>query len=227
MIEVTRGLASNEAGALDASWLREINDSVVDKTAMKYEKRLLVCCGLLVASWVHAEVRDDYSTVVARSDTPRYIVTYQDGTHEVYQPEWQAILKVRREQTGHVARPLQGDLVDTRECRWSIQGQVERTLRLCTRAGCTARVEPSAALAAPGVVITLAPLQREPPPLAERILRLTPDPCGDTDARFRMEIETQRARLMEQFQQQVATGRKELTQQLTHLPDVKSVEDGP
>ena len=131
---------------------------------MKYEKGLWICCGLLVASLAQAQVRDDYATVVARNDTPKWVVTYSDGAREVYQPEWRAILTVRREQTGHVARPLQGDFVDTRACRWSIQGQIERSLRLCTRAGCTATVEPSAALAHPGVVITLDPLQREPPP---------------------------------------------------------------
>jgi hypothetical protein len=169
-------------------------------------------------------VLDDYSTVVARTDEPVLIVTYQDGNQETYQPEWRATLTVHREEPGHVAKPLQGDVVDTRECRWTLQGQVERTLRLCTRTGCTARVEPSPELPAPGAVTTLGPIQREPPPLAERILRLAPDLCSDTDAQFRAAVDTQRARLLERFQQQLAAEREAVVQQLAKLPGVQSVE---
>lgn len=174
-----------------------------------------------------AEVLDDYATVVARSDEPRLIVTYPDGGQETYQPEWRATLTVHREESGHVAKPLQGDLVDTRECRWSIHGQIERSLRLCTRGGCAAKVEPSTALAAPGAVTALDPIQREPPPLAERILRLAPDLCSDTDAQFRAAVETQRTRLLERFQQQLAIERARVAQQLAQLPGVRSVEPAP
>lgn len=174
-----------------------------------------------------AGVLDDYTTVVARSDEPRLIVTYSDGGQETYQPEWRATLTVHREEPGHVAKPLQGDLVDTRECRWSIHGQIERSLRLCTRGGCAAKVEPSAALAAPGAVTALDPIQREPPPLAERILRLAPDLCTDTDAQFRADVETQRARLLERFQQQLAIERARVAQPLAQLPGVQAVEPAP
>lgn len=176
---------------------------------------------------LQAQVRDDYSTVVARIDTPKWIVTYPDGAQEIYQPEWQAILTVHREATGHVAKPLQGDFIDTRACRWTIQGQIERSLRLCTRSGCTAKVEPSGAIAAPGAVITLEPIHREPPPLKDRILRLAPDLCGDTHDSFRSDVETQRARLIERFQQQVATGKQELAAQLAQLPAAQSVAEKP
>ena len=194
---------------------------------MQYERMLGICCGLLAASLVQAQIRDDYATVVAQTDTPQWIVTYQDGGQETYQPEWRATLTVRREQTGQVARPLRGDFVDTRACRWTIQGRIERSLRLCTRAGCTATVEPSAALPHPGIVIALDPRHREPPPLAERILRLTPDSCNETDARFRAEVETLRAQLLEQFQRQVATGKQELAAQLAQLPGVQAVAEAP
>ncbi|GEM_PF-5096494 len=194
---------------------------------MRCVRMLGIFCGLLVAALAQAQVRDDYATVVAQTDTPKWIVTYSDGGQETYQPEWRATLTVRREQTGQVARPLQGDFVDTRACRWSIQGQIERWLRLCTRAGCTATVEPSAALPHPGVAIALDPLHREPPPLTERILRLTPDSCSETDARFRAEVETMRAQLLEQFQRQVATGKQELAAQLAQLPGVQAVAEAP
>lgn len=194
---------------------------------MQYEKMLGICCGLLAASSVQAQVRDDYATVVAQTDTPKWIVTYSDGGQETYQPEWRATLTVQREQTGRVARPLQGDLVDTRACRWAIHGRIERSLRLCTRAGCSATVEPSAALPHPGVVITLAPRHREPPPLSERILHLTPDSCNETDARFRAEVETLRAQLLERFQEQVAMGRQELAAELAQLPGVQAVAEAP
>lgn len=167
---------------------------------------------------------DDYSTVMARTGEPRLIVTYQDGAQEAYQPEWRATLTVHREEPGHVAKPLQGDVIDTRECRWTIQGQIERTLRLCTRTGCTARVEPSAELPAPSAVTTLEPIQREPPPLSQRILRLAPDLCTDTDAQFRADVDTQRARLLERFQQQLAAEREAVVQQLAKLPGVQAVE---
>ncbi len=194
---------------------------------MRCVRMLGICCGLLAASLAQAQVRDDYATVVAQTDTPKWIVTYQDGGQETYQPEWRATLTVRREQTGQVARPLQGDFVDTRACRWSIQGRIERSLRLCTRAGCTATVGPSAALPHPGVAIALDPLHREPPPLTERILRLTPDSCNETDARFRTEVETMRTQLLERFQQQVATGQQELAAQLAQLPGVQAVAEAP
>ncbi len=194
---------------------------------MQFERMLIICCGLLVAALAQAQVRDDYATVVAQTDTPKWIVTYQDGGQETYQPEWRATLTVRREQTGRVARPLQGDFVDTRACRWTIHGRIERSLRLCTRAGCTATVEPSAALPHPGVAIALDPRHREPPPLAERILRLTPDSCNETDAQFRAEVETLRAQLLERFPQQVATGRQELAAQLAQLPGVQAVAEAP
>jgi hypothetical protein len=157
---------------------------------MKFKLGLWGYCGLLVVPLAQAGVLDDYSTVVARTDEPRLIVTYQDGSQEAYQPEWRATLTVHREEPGHVSKPLQGDVIDTRECRWTIQGQIERTLRLCTRTGCTARVEPSADQPAPGAITTLEPIQREPPPLAERILRLAPDLCSDTDAQFRAAVDT-------------------------------------
>lgn len=194
---------------------------------MRYQKLLWIGCGLLVVSLLQAQIRDDYSTVVAQINTPKFIVTYSDGAQEIYQPEWRAILTVHREATGHVAKPLQGDFIDTRACQWTIQGQVERSLWLCTRSGCTAKIEPSDAIATPSVVITLEPIHREPPPLKDRILRLAPDLCGDTHDQFRSDVETQRAQLIERFQQQVATGKQELAAQLAQLPAAQSVAEKP
>ena len=63
--------------------------------------------------------------------------------------------------------------------------------------------------------------------MAERILRLTPDSCNETDARFHAEVETMRAQLLERFQQQVATGKQELAAQLAQLSSVQAVAEAP
>jgi len=87
---------------------------------MAFKAGLWICCGCLVAPVGIGGVLDDYSTVVTKSEEPLWIVTYQDGFQETYRPEWRATLTVHREEPGHVAKPLEGDVVDTRECRWTI-----------------------------------------------------------------------------------------------------------
>lgn len=194
---------------------------------MAFKAGLWICCGCLVAPVGIGGVLDDYSTVVTKSEEPLWIVTYQDGFQETYRPEWRATLTVHREEPGHVAKPLEGDVVDTRECRWTIQGQIERSLRLCTRIGCSASLEPSRALAAPSAVTHLEPLQRDPPPLAQRILRLAPDLCTESanEAEFRKAVETMRTRLLERFPPQIAAEKPQLSQSLTQLPGVVSVTE--
>lgn len=55
---------------------------------MKFQTRLWLCCTFFSSlALAHAGVVDDYSTVIARTDEPRLVVSYRDGGQEAYQAE--------------------------------------------------------------------------------------------------------------------------------------------
>ena len=179
--------------------------------------------GFSAATVAEGETLDDYSLVVAQSE-PIIIVSYPDAV-ERYQISFTARLMVRREQQGETARPLAGAFIDTRECRWRVDGVVERELFLCTRLGCdSAQVKPSERLPAPGSSISLHE-QRDPPSLAARIARLRPDPCPESEGAFHAAVERIRGELVPLYEREMAAGREAVAKMLRTLPGVEAVTE--
>lgn len=123
-------------------------------------------------------------------------VKYSDGFTEKYVVVYNGIVNVTKEERGGPAKPLEGKLIDDRQCYWSIQTFVERQIYSLNRQGQRSILE--------------GYNNRFETNFANKgsdfkLLQLRSENCGDAQDRFNSDVNNAKQSIHNQFDSIVTT----------------------
>jgi hypothetical protein len=150
---------------------------------------------------------------IAHSDpvqdtTRHFLVKYSDKSAEMYVVHYKGDLDVEHHEDGHPSEPLNGWIIDTRQCHWRIDAKITRQVCLTSKSGqeyCNGNLS---------IVWEIAKNNKG---TDLNVWTLRPGNCGDTQARFSGDVDNARDTLMQQMPDRIDKDRSEIVAALKSL----------
>jgi hypothetical protein len=147
-------------------------------------------------------------------ETRPFLVKYENGVVEKYVVEWTANLAANKWESGGPAKPLEGKFIDDRQCHWTINGTVIRRVSLANQSG---ELFEKKDLATPFE----SNFKNEG--AGFKLLQLSPENCGDADARYQSDLNDSRNALRKNLSLVVKNDMPDVMAVMRTWPKVKEV----
>jgi hypothetical protein len=152
---------------------------------------------------------------VLQTDSKPITVTYKSGEVEHYIVRWTGSRDVDHHEDGHPSEPLKGWFTDTRQCHWSINSRITRTVYLMNKNG------------------QEFAQQELTTPLVENfankgsdfvLTQLRSENCGDADARYKSDLADSVKHMAEALPPNAAKDYQTVINAMKGWPNVKEVQ---